>query len=43
MIPGKDTTVEKVDSQKEKYGSFALFDIEHFLRMSTEKLDTGSY
>ena len=32
MIPGKDATVEKVNSQKEKYGSFALFDIEHFLR-----------
>ncbi|WP_306460070.1 hypothetical protein [Flavobacterium sp. B17] len=32
MIPGKDTTVEKAASQKEKYGSFALFDIEHFLR-----------
>lgn len=33
MIPGKGTTVENNnDSQKEKHGSFSLFDIEHFLR-----------
>jgi hypothetical protein len=32
MIPGKETKVEKADSQKDKHGSFALFDIEHFLR-----------
>jgi hypothetical protein len=32
MIPGKDTQVGKSETQKERYGSFALFDIEHFLR-----------
>jgi hypothetical protein len=32
MIPGKETKVEKADSHKEKHGSFALFDVEHFLR-----------
>ncbi|PTT24355.1 gliding motility protein, partial [Chryseobacterium sp. HMWF028] len=32
MIPGKDTQVEKKDVKKEKFGSFELFDIEHFLR-----------
>jgi uncharacterized protein involved in exopolysaccharide biosynthesis len=32
MIPGKNEALEKNDSQKEKYGSFSLFDIEHFLR-----------
>jgi len=31
MIPGKDTTVDKSVAQKEKIGTFALFDIEHFL------------
>ena len=32
MIPGKEATVDKNVTQKEKIGSFALFDIEHFLR-----------
>ncbi|HEX7869754.1 MAG TPA: gliding motility protein, partial [Chryseobacterium sp.] len=32
MIPGKETLVGKSEVQKEKYGSFALFDVEHFLR-----------
>ena len=32
MIPGKDATVDKNAAQKEKFGSFALFDVEHFLR-----------
>jgi len=32
MIPGKEALVGKNEPQKEKYGSFALFDIEHFLR-----------
>ena len=32
MIPGKDTNVGKSEAPKEKYGTFALFDIEHFLR-----------
>ncbi len=30
MIPGKDTKVGKSETPKEKYGTFALFDIEHF-------------
>ena len=32
MIPGKETNVEKNNSQKDKTGSFELFDVEHFLR-----------
>ena len=32
MIPGKDATVDKSAVQKEKFGTFSLFDIEHFLR-----------
>ncbi|STD14679.1 Capsular polysaccharide biosynthesis protein [Chryseobacterium carnipullorum] len=32
MIPEKDTKVGKSEPQKDKYGSFALFDIEHFVR-----------
>ena len=32
MIPEKVTAAEKNNSQKEKSGSFALFDLEHFLR-----------
>lgn len=32
MIPGKDDKVGRNDSSKEKYGVFALFDIEHFVR-----------
>lgn len=32
MIPEKDTKVSRTESSKEKYGAFALFDIEHFLR-----------
>ncbi|VFB03857.1 Uncharacterised protein [Chryseobacterium taihuense] len=32
MIPEKQNTKSKSDEQKEKYGSFALFDVEHFLR-----------
>ena len=32
MIPGKEALVGKSEPQKERYGSFALFDIEHFLR-----------
>lgn len=32
MIPEKDTQVGKNAAQKERYGSFAMFDFEHFLR-----------
>lgn len=32
MIPERVNAAEKNNSQKEKYGSFALFDLEHFLR-----------
>ena len=31
MIPAKDTA-DKNEAQKDKFGSFAVFDIEHFLR-----------
>lgn len=31
MIPDKETKIEKDDSQEGKYGSFAMFDIAHFL------------
>ena len=30
MIPERVNAAEKNNSQKEKYGSFALFDLEHF-------------
>lgn len=38
MIPEKDTKVGKSESLKEKYGAFALFDVEHFLRRILKKL-----
>jgi hypothetical protein len=31
MIPDKETNIEKTNSQESKYGSFALFDMAHFL------------
>ena len=32
MIPGKETSATKVEVQKDKVGTFAIFDIEHFLK-----------
>ena len=32
MIPGKENTGKSTSSQTEKVGSFAFFDVEHFIR-----------